>query len=128
MGKTYRISVYGKKGCDKCKVLNERLDGLLSNEQWQDFEKSYRDVETEDGLVSFVKAEALNPQRIPSFFIEKVNNRGEYEPIINPDIQTSDSLSRPWRYIGLETDYSEKGRGIITPQMITDVLGKAKGL
>ena len=109
-------------------MLNERLDSLLLTEQWQDFEKSYNDVESEDGMVGFAKAEVLNPQRIPSFYVEKLNERGTYEPLLNPEMNSSMSLSRPWRYIGIETDYSESGRGIITPQMICEALGKAKEL
>ena len=54
--KPYRVEVFGKAGCDKCAVLNQRLDKLLGEETWQSFEKVYRDVLTEDGLVEFSEA------------------------------------------------------------------------
>ena len=128
MEKTYRITLFGKKGCDKCKVLNERIDGLLKTDSWQSFEKAYVDIASVDGLVSFVKTECLNPQRIPAFIVEKKGTDGGYKPIINPKSQTTEALLKPWRYVGVETDYSEKGRGVITPQMITSALEQAKTL
>lgn len=109
-------------------MLNERVDKLLEQKDWQEFDKSYIDIETIDGFVSFVKTEALNPQRIPSFIIEKKQGSGEWAPLINPESVSSTKISVPWRYIGVETDYSENGRGIITPPMITGALMQAKSL
>ena len=85
MTKQYRIKVYGKRGCNKCAILKSRLAKLLENEKWQDFEMMNYDILTEDGLVSFVKEEVLNPQRIPSFLIQKRNENGEFENMINPE-------------------------------------------
>ena len=40
MGKKYQIKVFGKDGCDKCHVLNQRIDQLLSKgDDWSDFDK-----------------------------------------------------------------------------------------
>ena len=129
MGKTYRVSLFGKKGCDKCKILKGRLESLLVKDEWSDFDSVYNDIETEDGLVSFVHTECLNPQRIPSFVVEKENaETGAWEPLLNPDALASTARMRPWRYIGVETDYSEAGRGVITPKMVTDALARAKEL
>ena len=38
MSKTYQIHVFGKPGCDKCHSLNGRLDDLLQEAEWADFE------------------------------------------------------------------------------------------
>ena len=109
-------------------MLNERIDKLLEQKDWQEFDKYYLDVETVDGMVSFAKAEALNPQRIPSFIVEKKKGSGEWQPLTNPESVSNTQIAKPWQYVGVETDYSEKGRGIITPQMITSVLTQAKTL
>ncbi|MCC7300990.1 MAG: hypothetical protein IT583_07920, partial [Verrucomicrobia bacterium] len=61
MQKPYKIKVFGKEGCAKCKMLNQRLDKLLEEKEWSDFEKEYCDVETVDGLVAFASAECINP-------------------------------------------------------------------
>ena len=63
------VKVFGKPGCDKCKVLNRRLDSLFAKEEWQDFRKVYCDVETEEGLVEFCNVECINPQRIPAMVV-----------------------------------------------------------
>ena len=129
MSKNYRITLFGKKGCDKCKVLKERIDKLVEQDDWKDFEKEYLDVESVDGLVSFVKMEVLNPLRIPSFIVKKLNlATNEYQALVNPEADNCSALSKPFRYVGIETDYSEKGHGIITPQMITKALSQAKSL
>ena len=44
MSKTYQIHVFGKPGCDKCHTLNGRLDDLLQEAEWADFEKIYHDL------------------------------------------------------------------------------------
>ena len=35
--------------------------------------------------------------------------------------------SHLYQYVGLQTDYSSQGRGVITPRMIETVLGTARG-
>ena len=69
--KQFVVKVFGKDGCDKCKVLNRRLDTLLAQKEWADFEKQYCDVETEDGLVDFCNVECINPQRIPAMVVAR---------------------------------------------------------
>lgn len=128
--KPYRVIVFGKPGCDKCKVLNSRLDELLAAEEWRDFEKMYCDVTTEDGLVEFARAECINPQRIPAFMITKRVDESHYEPVPNPRPGADDPVckqSRLYQHLGIQTDYTEVGKGIITGPMITSVLGEARG-
>lgn len=130
MDKTYQIHVFGKPGCAKCHTLNGRLDDLLQDDEWTDFEKIYHDLETEQGLVAFCEAECLNPQRVPGFYISKLNpDNGRHEPLPNPvpgeDLPVvGDSALYTW--IGLQTDYSSTGRGVITPGMIEATLQRAK--
>ncbi len=128
MTKQFRIKVYGKKGCNKCSLLKGRLSKLLEEEKWQNFEMIDFDILTEDGLVAFVKEEVLNPQRIPCFVLQKRGNDGEYENILNPEYSKgTGSESLPFRFLGIETDYSSKGNGIIKPSDIDAVLEKVVG-
>jgi glutaredoxin len=130
MAKKYKITVYGKTGCDKCKVLNQRLDNLLEKDEWQDFEKSYLNIETEEGIVSFCKAECINPQRIPAFVVEEQHpEKQRYVPLRNPRPGQSDEVCKKTRLhhiMGLQTDYSDQGRGVISPKMIKRVLEEAR--
>ena len=130
--KTYQIHVFGKPGCAKCHTLQGRLDDLLSEPEWSDFEKIYHDLETEDGLVAFCDAECLNPQRVPGFYVSKLDpSTGEQRPLVNPTPDTPDPStgnSAPYTWVGLQTDYSPSGRGVLTPRMIESTLAKAKAL
>lgn len=132
MSKTYQIHVFGKPGCDKCHTLNGRLDDLLQEAEWADFEKLYHDLETENGLVEFCEAECLNPQRVPGFYVSKANPAtGEQEPLPNPQSGSAEApggSSALYTWVGLQTDYSGTGRGVITPRMIEAVLRQAKAL
>lgn len=124
--KTYQIHVFGKPGCAKCHTLQGRLDDLLQEEEWSDFEKVYHDLETEDGLVAFCEAECLNPQRVPAFYVAK-----DGAPLANPAPGESDAVlghSALYTLVGLETDYSPTGRGVLTPKMIEATLRRAKAL
>ncbi len=129
MATKYRVDVFGKQGCEKCGVLNQRLDKLLVKPEWSAFEKHYWDVETEPGIVAFAEAEALNPQRIPAMLMMRLNeDSGEYEPLPNPQPGAPDTVlqdSSLYAYVGLQTDYSEKGKGLITPKMISACLETA---
>ena len=129
MEKTYEVQVFGKHGCDKCSVLNKRLDKLLEKDQWQDFEKRYFDVETVDGLVAFSTSECINPQRIPAMIVaQRDDDTATYEPVPNMNPGVKDDLcgnSRLYQHLGLQTDYSSSGRGLITPKMISTVLADA---
>lgn len=129
MADTFRVVVFGKAGCDKCKALNRRLDAILSKPDWQDFEKTYCDLETEAGLVEFCNAECINPQRIPAFLVMRRSaSTGEYERM--PALSSGDDevcgASRLHTWRGLQTDYSDVGRGLITPKMIQTVLSEAR--
>jgi hypothetical protein len=130
MLKPYRILVFGKPGCDKCAVLNQRIDTMLSAEEWRDFEKEYCDVETEEGLVHFASSECINPQQIPAMLLTRREEESEsYVPIPNPHPGERDEVccdSKLYQYVGLRTDYSDVGKGVISPAMITAVLDEAR--
>jgi hypothetical protein len=130
MAKPLRILVFGKPGCDKCKVLNQRLDNLLDKPEWQDFEKRYCDLSTEEGLVQFAEAECVNPQQIPAFLVTRRDpSGGTYAPVPNRRpgvVEEVYGKSKLYQFLGLRTDYSETGRGLISPQMITAVLDEAR--
>lgn len=128
-----KIVVFGKTGCVKCKVLQSRLDELLEQEEWKSsFFKEYCDVETLDGIVQFCKSECVNPQRIPAFLVLRKNPETQaYEPLDNPDPGRKDAVckqSRLYQFVGLQTDYSDVGKGLITKPMIEAVLAEARGL
>ena len=130
MASKFKIRVFGKAGCDKCKVLNQRIDSLLEKPEWADFQKEYFDVETEEGLVSFAQSECLNPQRIPAFIVARLNEEnGRAELMMNPNPGAMDELckkSRLYTWLGLQTDYSDTGRGVISSSMITSILEQAR--
>ncbi len=129
MSKPLRIQVFGRLDCDKCKALNQRLDKLLAEPQWQDFEKQYFDLLTVEGLVAFSEAECIDPHRIPALLVTRLNaETGAYEPVRNPRGGAADEVcgpSRLYAWCGLQTDYSETGRGVISPRMLTAVLSEA---
>jgi hypothetical protein len=126
MAAKYQIRVFGKKGCDKCHTLNQRLDKLLSGEGYASFEKLYYDVETIDGLVAFAESECINPSRIPAMLVTEWNDETEeYEPVPVKDPGAPDEIcrkSRLYHYLGLQTDYSDSGKGVITPKMLKSIL------
>jgi len=130
MDKKFKIQVFGKPGCDKCTQLNKRLDKILADKEWSDFEKEYCDVETVDGLVAFASAECINPQRVPAMLVTKRQEESErYAPVAvrNPQ-QEPDAVcgkSKLYQFVGLQTDYTDAGKGIISPKMITAILTEA---
>lgn len=129
MAYKYRVDVFGKQGCEKCGVLNQRLDKLLENPQWSAFHKHYWDVETENGMVAFAEAEVLNPQRIPAMLVmRQVADGGEFEPV--PGFSGSGEHpvlkgSALHGFLGLQTDYAASG--VISPKMIAACLEAAVG-
>ncbi|MFA5687728.1 MAG: hypothetical protein WC959_01035 [Kiritimatiellales bacterium] len=130
MAKPFKIQVFGKQGCAKCKTLNQRLDKLLTEDEWKEFEKEYYDVETVEGLVAFSSAECINPQRIPALLVTRKDEDGRYAPVLVREPKMHDKVcgkSRLYHYVGLQTDYSDAGKGIISPKMITAVLTEARG-
>jgi hypothetical protein len=130
MPSNYKIQVFGKPGCDKCAVLNQRLDKLLAEEQWRDFEKEYCSLDTEDGLVAFAESECINPNRIPALIVKRLNSgTGEYEPMPAPPAMNDDLTRRTSlrAFLGLQTDYGEAGRGVLSPKTLEWVLREAAG-
>lgn len=130
MASNFQIRVFGKEGCDKCHTLNQRLDKLLKKEDYADFEKLYFDVETIDGLVAFSEAECINPSRIPAMLVTRWDeNEGDYVPVDTIEPGAADAVckkSKLYQYVGLQTDYSDVGKGIISPKMIQSVLAEAQ--
>jgi hypothetical protein len=130
--KPFQIRIFGKAGCQKCKVLQGRLETLLQKPEYAEFEQVYHDVETEEGMVSFSLMECLNPQRIPAFVVTRDGGPGRRPvPLPNPRPGQQDEVcgqSRLFQYLGLQTDYSDVGKGVITPKMIGAVLYDAKEL
>lgn len=128
--KAFRVTVFGKAGCEKCRVLNKRLDELFAKPEWSEFEKVYCDVETEDGLVPFCRAECISPNRVPAMLVARWNpERSLYEnmPTSCPDKEDPVlKKSRLYSYLGLQTDYSATGQGVITPKMLTSLLQEAR--
>jgi len=130
MLKPFRVLVFGKPGCDKCALLNQRLDKLLGSEDFADFEKKYCDLETEEGLVRFAESECINPQQIPAMLVTRRDpSSGHYLPLPDPDPGSEERAggsARLYHYMGLRTDYSGAARGVISPRMIEAVLHEAR--
>lgn len=120
------VHVFGKKSCAKCTMLNKRLDEILKKEPWAgSFIKVYNDLETEDGLLNFCLAQCLNPNRVPAMVVAQIKKDGSADFLPNPSPNEPDPVckkSRLYTCLGLQTDYSEEGKGIITPQMIQSIL------
>lgn len=128
MAAKYQIKVFGKEGCDKCHTLNQRLDKLLAKNEYGAFEKMYCDVETIEGLVAFAEAECINPSRIPAMLVTEWNDdRAEFVPVPVAEPGAADPVckkSRLYHYLGLQTDYSASGKGVISPKMIQSILAQ----
>ena len=122
------INVFGKAGCQKCAMLNRRIDKLLTDPKYAVFSKSYSDVLTEEGLVKFCKAECLNPSRIPAMVISCGGTEDDPAYVANPQPGSEDPVcrhSRLFAFLGIQTDYSDEGKGVITPEMIQKILDEA---
>ncbi|NMA43394.1 MAG: hypothetical protein GX946_08430 [Oligosphaeraceae bacterium] len=122
------IHVFGKEGCDKCSMLNRRIDKLLSEPQYARFKKTYHDVMTEDGLVHFCLAQCVNPSQIPAMLLSYPGPEGMPQYLRNPEPGAEDKVcgaSKLYQFLGLQTDYSAAGKGIITPKMISSILDQA---
>lgn len=77
--------------------------------------------------MAFAQRECLNPQRIPSFIVEKkVAGSDTFEAIHNPEHSHTTTGLRPLRFIGIQTDYSEAGKGIIPPAAVIEILKQAR--
>ncbi len=121
-----QVLVFGKESCEKCKLLQRRLDALLAEPAWNDFEKLYCDVETEEGLVRFCRAECLNPNRIPAVVVAR-SIEGRLDYLEEPSPGAEDPVlkkSKLHSLVGLQTDYT--GSGVVTPAMLTHLLSQAR--
>ena len=121
--KRFQVAVFGKQGCDKCKLLKKRLAKILEEESYADFEMEYYDLGTVEGLVRFCSCEVLNPQRIPSFMVFQRNSSRKEEllPIYwRKRISAEEEIET---FLALETDY--KSTGVISPKMIREILDQA---
>lgn len=130
MGAKYQIRVFGKAGCDKCHTLNQRLEKILTKSEYSDFEKLYCDVESLDGLVAFSEAECINPSRIPAMLVTAWNDEeNDFVPVNTTVPGAKDAVcqkAKLYQYLGLQTDYSDVGKGIISPKMIQSILTEAR--
>lgn len=122
------VNIFGKEDCDKCTMLNRRIDKLLKEDTYAAFVKKYHDVLSEDGLLRFCVAQCLNPSRIPAMIISRIDSNGKEEFILNPDAGKVDKIckdSKLHQLLGLQTDYSDVGKGLLTPKMLKAILDKA---
>lgn len=112
--------VYGKgHGCSKCTVLKQRLEGLLQKPEYNGIQMKFSDVLTADGLVDFLKAEVLNPNRIPALIMETQ----EGPLYMDRDDTELFQSSCTGHYLGIQTDYTHGG--VIPPATIKGLLDKA---
>ena len=132
MAHPLRIVIFGKRGCDKCKVLQQRVDALLAGGEWNDFEQVHADVETVDGLVAFCRAECVNPTQSPALLVTAGDAEAQsWQPLLRACPGAPDPVAGATRlhtYVGLQTDYSEAGRGVLPPKLIRAVLQEARQL
>ncbi len=123
------VHVFGKPGCAKCAMLNRRLDKMLAEEpRYARFHKEYHNVLEEEGLVTFCKTECLNPSRIPAMMVGYQDENGKPNFLPNPAPDAADPVckhSRLYQCLGVQTDYSDEGKGIISPEMIQTILDEA---
>ncbi len=122
------VNVFGKEGCAKCAMLKQRLEKFLKEPEYAAFKLEYSDVLTDDGLQKFCLAECLNPSRIPAMVISKEGADGRQHYVPNPHPGKTDDVckkSQIYTYLGLQTDYSEEGKGLLTPNMIKAILDEA---
>ncbi len=103
-------------------MLQRRLDALLETEPYKSkFVKEYDNVLTEEGLIPFCLVQCVNPNRIPAMVIS--DSEGNF--LDNPNPGEADPVcgnSKLYQYLGIQTDYSPEGRGVITPEMIESIL------
>ncbi|MBN2450949.1 MAG: hypothetical protein JXR77_11200, partial [Lentisphaeria bacterium] len=91
--------------------------------------KHYCDLETADGMLAFCKAQCVNPSRIPAIMVMRRTPEGGFLPLENPSPGAPDpscGKSALYQFVGLQTDYSGTGKGLITPAMMESVLARAR--
>ncbi len=119
--KNFQLAVFGKQGCDKCEVLKKRLSKILDEKPYADFEFTYYDMGTAEGLVRFCQCETLNPQRIPGFMV--FSTEGDKPAPVAHKLPVGNGEETVDTYLALETDYSSGG--VIKPDTILSVLDTA---
>ena len=120
--------VIGHTGCQKCTLLNRRLDAILQEEPYKStFRKIYHDTEDPrhecyriDALVFFCRCGCINPNRIPAMILS--NTYGTLLERPRPEC-TPLQGARLYQYFGLQTDYTNGG--VITTAMIRETLDEA---
>ena len=122
--KRFQVAMFGKEGCEKCEVLKKRLNKILQEKPYEEFEFVYCDLGTVEGLVRFCRCEVLNPQRIPSFIVcskQAAQPEADPSPVrCRKKVSAEEEIET---FLALETDY--KSTGVITPEMIGEVLDQA---
>jgi len=124
--KRFQVTVFGKQGCDKCRLLKKRLEKILTEKAYADFEMIYYDLGTIEGLVRFCQCEMLNPQRIPSFMVFEKEDRPGTTALrqLSCRVEMSDLVDEDLDiFMGLETDYTSTGT--LKPVMIRRILDSA---
>ena len=124
--KRFQVAVFGKQGCDKCRLLKNRLEKILAEKTYADFEMIYYDLGTVEGLVRFCQCEMLNPQRIPSFMVFEKEDRPGTTALrqLSCRVEMSDLVDEDLDiFMGLETDYTSTGT--LKPVMIRRILDSA---
>ena len=124
--KRFQVAVFGKQGCDKCRLLKNRLDKILAGKIYADFEMIYYDLGTVEGLVRFCQCEMLSPQRLPSFMVFEKEDRPGTTALrqLTCREEMSDPVDKDLDiFMGLETDYTSTGT--LKPKMILRILDAA---
>lgn len=123
--------VFGKAGCDKCTMLKRRVGKLLEKPEYGAIEMRYEDLLSEDGLVQFCLAQCLNPSRVPALVMSRQRADGSNEWLPNPRPGQDEEVfgkAKLHQYLGLQTDYGDQGRGIISPAMIETLFVQATAI
>lgn len=124
----FLVTIFGKEGCEKCKVLKARIEHILSQPEWKEFDYVYVDVSTDEGYKIFKDTYYLEKDRIPALAIRKFDLAQDSYVLIN-DSREPDEILKTSKVEGLmaiQTDYFGEGRGIISPKMIVRLLEKAR--
>lgn len=120
----YTVHVFGKEGCTKCATLKRRLEAMLKEDKYKEFSMEYHDVLTVPGLLAFVKADCLNPNRIPAMLVANDNGYVHHDGWQTDPSRFEASSTVQW--VGRQTDY-DAGKGLITPEMIRGTLDAVLG-
>ena len=121
----YVIAVYGKKGCDKCVSLLNRLKKIVAQAKYEDLEIQYYDLSTIEGLVAMAKGETINGQRLPSLQVLKQTDKGLVKLRDPRKEEFRDNRMMVPVYLQLETDYSDRKRAVIKSEEIEEILNLA---